>query len=253
MRVVIKFGGSALSKNQLGSLAQDLRALQQRGDQAILVHGGGPELSRLLQTMGHEPRFVDGLRVTDEITMEAAEMVLAGKLNKHLVSLLRDCRAVGLCGVDGGLLRCSRVTRQELGLVGQVEQVNVALLDLLLENGYLPVVAPIGLGENGERLNVNADSAAGALARAVGAERIVFLTDVAGVLKDGKVLAELSNQEAERMIANGEATGGMIPKLRSCQEAAVSGVPAQILGAGASLLSGLAGREGTLVTKGSAP
>ena len=156
--VVIKFGGSALSKNELGTLAEDLRALQQRGDRAVLVHGGGPELSLLLQTMGHEARFVEGLRVTDETTMEAAEMVLAGKLNKYLVSLLRSCRAVGLTGVDGQLLECSHL-RQDLGLVGKIEQVNTPLLELLLANGYLPVIAPIGLGPNGERLNLNADTA----------------------------------------------------------------------------------------------
>lgn len=250
MRVVVKFGGSALSKNELGTLAEDLRELQGRGDQAILVHGGGPELSRLLATMGHEARWVEGLRVTDEVTMEAAEMVLAGKLNKHLVSLLRGCRAVGLTGVDGQILQCSYL-REDLGLVGQIEKVDTSLLELLLDNDYLPVLAPIGLGPNGERLNLNADTAAGAVARAVGAERIVFLTDVPGVLRDGNVIPRLTDQEAESMIANGIATGGMIPKLRSCQEAAVSGVPAQILGAGSSLLAGLAGREGTLVTRGS--
>lgn len=249
-RFVIKFGGSALSKNELGSLADDLRQLQEQGDQAVLVHGGGPELSRLLQTMGHEARWVDGLRVTDEVTMEAAEMVLAGKLNKQLVSLLARCRAVGLTGVDGQVLRCGRM-REELGLVGRVEQVDTRLLELLLDNGFLPVLAPIGLGPGGERLNLNADTAAAAVARALGAERIVFLTDVPGVLRDGNVIRTLTNQEAESMIANGIATGGMIPKLRSCQEAALSGVPAQILGASSSLLAGLAGREGTLVTRGS--
>jgi acetylglutamate kinase len=151
--------------------------------------------------------------------------------------------------VDGALLECSRVS-EKLGQVGQVERVNVALLELLLGAGYLPVIAPIGLGPEGERLNLNADTAAGAVARALKAERILFLTDVPGVMKDGAVLKELTDQEADALIANGAATGGMIPKLRSCQEAARSGVPAQILRAGASLLEGLAGREGTLITGG---
>lgn len=249
MRLVLKFGGSSLSPAELASLNTELEKLQQAGHQAVLVHGGGPELSKLLATMGHEARWEEGLRVTDEVTMEAAEMVLAGKINTSLVSLLRGCRALGLSGVDGALLECSRVS-DKLGLVGQVERVNVALLELLLQAGYLPVIAPIGLGPQGERLNLNADTAAGAVARALKAERILFLTDVPGVMRDGAVLKELTDQEADALIANGAATGGMIPKLRSCQEAARSGVPAQILRAGASLLEGLAGREGTLITGG---
>lgn len=224
---VVKLGGNA-SREQLKELAA-LRPV-------VLVHGGGAQLTDLLQRLGVETRFHEGQRVTDHATLEAAEMVLAGKVNKDLAARLQalGIPAVGICGSDGGLLR-SRITKPELGQVGLELEVDPTLLKTLSAAGYLPVVAPLAMTAEGDRLNVNADFAAAAIARALGAEKLVLLTDVDGVRRDGLTLANLTPAQAREMIAEGSAANGMQAKLEAALAAADGGVMVQI---GSSLACG---------------
>ncbi|MEW6282562.1 MAG: acetylglutamate kinase [Candidatus Eremiobacterota bacterium] len=235
--IVVKYGGSALDDPGLETLLHEVRQLD-----AVLVHGGGPEISRLTKRLDLPSRFVDGLRVTDADTLAVAQMVLCGRINKQLVARLGS-RAVGVSGIDGGVFACSRLS-ESLGFVGKIERVETKLIRTLSQAGFLPVVAPLGVGPDGTCYNLNADTAAAELAVALQASRLVYLTDVPGVLCRGRLLHRLSVSEADRMIATGEATGGMIPKLRACQAAARFGVPAQIVLAGTSLHSD----GGTLMT-----
>lgn len=214
--VVIKLGGAALPHRE--AVLDDLRQAQSSGARVVLVHGGGPVISDWLKRTGKEPVFVNGLRQTDPETLEIAIMVLAGKVNKELVAVLQQAGtpAVGLCGVDGGCVRARRQIDPDIGLVGNVEQVDTRLIRTLSAAGYVPVVAPIALGPDGP-LNVNADSVAGDIARALDATSLLFLTDVPGV-KDraGNVMPALDRARADALQQEGVIYGGMIPKVEAC-------------------------------------
>ena len=217
--VLIKVGGSTLGSQD--TTLQDVVTLTRLGARVVIVHGGGATISQWLGRIGLQPRFVNGLRVTDAETMEVVAMVLAGKVNKELVAGIHSHggRAIGLCGVDGALLR-ARQQDPALGLVGEVTAVDTAALQPLLAAGYIPVIAPIALGERGEILNLNADTAAAELAIALGCERLIFLTDVPGICDAvGNVLACLSCEETNQLMTNGVIAGGMVPKAKACLKA----------------------------------
>jgi acetylglutamate kinase len=248
--LVVKLGGSVGPGE---TVLQEIAWLRQLGVWPVLVHGGGPLITAWLDRVGKTTQFVDGLRYTDAETLDIACMVLVGLVNTQLVAALGALggRAWGLSGADGGLLR-ARVRDARLGLVGEIEQVEAAPLRLLCERGYTPVVAPIAVGPDGQRLNVNADTVAGAVAAAVGARELVFLTDVPGVLgADGAPLARLTPQRCSALVAAGVIRGGMLPKLEACARAAGAGATSRIVdGRGPySLLRalGAASGEGTVV------
>ena len=232
--IVVKYGGNAMIDETLkAQVMQDIALLHYVGIQPILVHGGGPEISALMKQMGHEPMFVDGLRVTDEATMEIVEMVLAGKTNKGIVSLLnkQGAKAVGLSGKDANLIVAYKMDSEkgDLGYVGEIAKVNPELLTLLGEQGYVPVISSVAIGPDGESYNVNADHVAGHIAAAVGASKLVMLTDVEGLYADysdkSSLISEMDAAQAEAMIASGAAERGMIPKLEACITAVEAGVP----------------------------
>jgi acetylglutamate kinase len=217
--VVVKLGGSALGSHD--TTIADVATCHQLGIRVVLVHGGGNAISSWLKRVGIQPRFVNGLRVTDEETLEIVVMTLAGQVNKSLVAELqrKGGRAIGISGLDGALLQ-ARVRDPELGRVGDVETVDLAALRAIVDAGFIPVVAPVALGDDGQPLNVNADTAAAEVASALGAERAIFLTDVPGVLGgDGRLLAELTEAEVADLIAEKVIHGGMIPKVEACLRA----------------------------------
>jgi acetylglutamate kinase len=232
--IVVKYGGNAMiDENLKTQVMQDIALLHYVGIRPILVHGGGPEISALMKQMGHEPTFVGGLRVTDAATMEIVEMVLAGKTNKGIVALLNQqgAQAVGLSGKDANLIvACKMESPQgDLGYVGEVAKVNAAILSLLSEQSYIPVISSVAIGPDGESYNVNADHVAGHIAAAVGAAKLVILTDVEGLYADysdkSSLINEMNVAQAEAMIASGAAERGMIPKLEACIAALEGGVP----------------------------
>ncbi len=237
--LVIKYGGAAMKEPDLKKgFAQDIALFQTLGIRVALVHGGGPQIGRLLEELNIPTRFVDGLRVTDSRTMDVVEMVLAGKINKEIVNLVNTAggRAVGLSGKDGGLLSAQKLEYYrpredeppeiiDIGLVGEVTAVNTDLIQTLLAQNFLPVIAPVGVGEHGETYNINADSVAGAVAGALGAAKLILLTDVAGVLdREGRLVSSLTRYQAISMIEEGAVSGGMIPKIKCCLEALEEGV-----------------------------
>jgi acetylglutamate kinase len=237
---VVKYGGHAMIDDALKrSFARDVALLRCVGIQVVVVHGGGPQINEALTGMGIEPSFQGGLRVTDDKTMDVVEMVLAGRINSEIVGLISDqgARAVGVSGKDDQFLRARRKppakvtdangneTLVDLGRVGEVDAVSPDLLTDLLRGGYLPVVAPVAKGPFGEALNVNADTAAGRIAGALGAAKLMLMTDVAGVKNNnGELISELVPPQAESMIAEGVITGGMIPKVRCALDAVARGV-----------------------------
>ena len=230
--VVVKYGGSAMVDETLkANVIKDVVLLKLIGFKPIIVHGGGKEISRWVNKVGMEPRFVNGLRVTDKDTMEIAEMVLA-KVNKELVALVESLgvQAVGISGKDGGLLQCHKKLSggEDIGFVGDIEKVNPKVLHVLLEKDFLPIVFPIGYDANFDSYNINADDAACAIAEAVHAEKLVFLSDIEGVYKDkddpDTLISELHVHEAEKLISEGYVGGGMIPKLQNCIDAIEEGV-----------------------------
>lgn len=227
---VIKFGGSNLKLNgSKEAFIQDIILLKYTGIKPVVVHGGGPEITNLMKQLGVEPTFKNGYRVTDEKTMEIVEMVLVGKINKDLVMNLNlhGGKAVGLSGKDAQLIVAERETKYgDIGLVGKIKKVNPEILLTLIANDYIPVIAPVGFGEDGLSYNINADIAAAEIAKSLGAEKLILLTDVDGVLKDGKVISELTVEEAEKLIEDGVVTGGMIPKLECAVAALMGGVNA---------------------------
>ncbi len=224
--VVIKYGGHAMDKPELArAFADDIRRLAGQGRPCAVVHGGGPQISALLKRLAIESRFVNGLRVTDEETMLAVEMVLSGQVNKSVVALLaaQGVRAAGISGRDGGLLQ-ARVKDPALGLVGEVAAVDPALPACLAAAGFVPVIAPVANGPDGQALNVNADTAAGALAGSLKAEYFILISDVPGVLDAGGcLLPELSRADIGRLKKDGVITGGMIPKVDACLNALDAG------------------------------
>jgi len=228
--VVVKYGGNAMEDPALAQLfAQDVVLMRSVGMRPVVVHGGGPQIGELMNRLGKEPEFREGLRVTDAETLDIARMVLVGKVNRDIVSEVNvhGPLAVGLSGEDAGLITASRRS-PELGFVGDVEAVNASILERLLSEELIPVVATIGSDPDGQAYNINADTAAGAIAEALSAEKLVYLTNVEGLLKDvadpGSVISALSADELESMIDGGSLTEGMIPKVRSCLRAVRRGV-----------------------------
>ena len=230
--IVVKYGGSAMSNEELQkNVIKDVTLLKLVGFKPIIVHGGGKEISRWVEKTGKEAKFVNGLRVTDEETMEIAEMVL-GKVNKRLVTMVEELgvKAVGISGKDGKLLKVDKKysNGEDIGFVGDVKEVNAKILYDLLENDYLPIVAPIGLDDNFDTYNINADDAACAIAKAVGADKLVFLTDIEGLYKDindkSSFISRITASEADELISDGFIGGGMLPKLNNCTSAIKNGV-----------------------------
>ena len=230
--IVVKYGGSAMVDDELKrNVIKDVVLLKLVGFKPIIVHGGGKEISRWVGKVGKEAKFVNGLRVTDKETMEIAEMVL-GKVNKELVTLVESLgvKAIGISGKDGGLLKVNKKLSQgqDIGYVGDIKEVNPAILNELLEKDFLPIVCPVGLGDDFATYNINADDAACAIARAMKAEKLAFLTDIEGVYRDpedtSSLISELFVNEAKALIENGNVGGGMIPKLQNCIDAIESGV-----------------------------
>ena len=229
-RCVIKYGGAAMVKDSLKkSFCNDISLLRSVGLRPIVVHGGGPEITRTLEKLGGKAEFIDGVRVTNPADLKVVEMVLTGSINTELVTLLNqeNGHAVGLSGKDGALLRARKLQNEggrDLGQVGEVTRVNKEFLDLLLGQGYVPVISPIGIGDDGQSYNINADAVAAKVAAAVGAQKLIYLSDVAGVLKAGELIPELSAQDLEQLLADGTIQGGMKAKVRSILEALRDGV-----------------------------
>ena len=230
--IVVKYGGSAMSSEELQkNVIKDVTLLKLVGFKPIIVHGGGKEISRWVGKVGKEAKFVNGLRVTDAETMEIAEMVL-NKVNKGLVSMVQELgvKAVGISGKDGGLLKVDKKysNGEDIGFVGDIKDIDPKILYDLLERDFLPIVAPIGMDDNFQTYNINADDAACAIAKAVGAEKLAFLTDIEGLYKDindkSSFISRLSASEADQLISDGFIGGGMLPKLANCTSAIKNGV-----------------------------
>lgn len=233
--VVIKFGGNAMVDEALkSSFAQDIVLLKQVGVNPVIVHGGGPQIGKLLEQIGKESRFIEGMRVTDNETMDVVEMVLGGLVNKQIVSLINrhGGRAVGLTGKDGGLITARKMKLsgaehawQDLGQVGEVESIDPAVVQMLDDDDFIPVIAPIGVGRDGASYNINADLVAGKLAAVLGAEKLLLLTNTPGVLDlEGKLLTGIDAAETERLIAAGVIHSGMLPKVACALDAVKAGV-----------------------------
>ncbi|MCL2707976.1 MAG: acetylglutamate kinase [Defluviitaleaceae bacterium] len=236
--VVVKYGGAAMSDSALKrAVISDIVLLSLTKIKMVVVHGGGPEINELLEKIGKQPKFVNGLRQTDAETMEVVQMVLAGKIGKELAALAGELggKAVSLSGIDGGMLRAKPLS-EELGLVGEITEVDASLIDVALESGYIPIVSTVALGDKNAGsepadpnvYNINADTAAGRIASKLGAECLILLTDVRGILADpsdeGSLVSELRVGELQNYIKSGAITGGMIPKCDCCAEAIRSGV-----------------------------
>jgi acetylglutamate kinase len=229
---VVKYGGSAMIDEAFKrTVMRDMVLLSIVGIKAVLVHGGGPEISSMLERLGKESTFVDGLRYTDEGTAEVVAMVLAGKVNKSLVSLIHACggKAVGICGVDGGMIKARRLRgEKDLGLVGEITEIDPSPVGMALEHGFIPVIATIGVDEAGQVYNINADTAAAAIAATLRAEKLISMTDVAGVLADmgdeGSLISEIRVGDVPGLVARGIISGGMIPKIDSCVKAIENGL-----------------------------
>ncbi len=242
---VIKYGGHAMGDEELaGIFASDIVLLKQVGIHPIVVHGGGPQIGKMLERLKIQSEFVDGLRVTDASTVEIVEMVLSGNINKQIVQAINAAggSAIGLSGKDGNLIQATKLRRTvrdensniekilDLGFVGEPEQINPRILTSLEQSGMIPVIAPIGVGPDGETYNINADTVAGAVAGAIGASRLLLLTDVTGVLdKQGEIIPELSIEQVRALREDGTITGGMIPKLETCTTAVENGVDAAVI------------------------
>jgi acetylglutamate kinase len=234
--IVIKYGGNAMINDELkNSVMEDITLLKYVGMNPVVVHGGGPDINRTLDKLDIKSRFVNGLRVTDEETMEVARMVLVGNTNKEIVSLLnqKGGKAIGLCGIDGNLIECEQYrpvvdgAEEDIGYVGRITKINSRVLELIAKDEYIPVVAPIGIGKDGHSYNINADTVAGEIAAALQAEKLILLTDVEGVKmsKDSpEILYALTASEVHDLIEKKIINGGMIPKVLGCLEAIERGV-----------------------------
>jgi acetylglutamate kinase len=243
--ILIKFGGHAMGKaDYVNAFAADIALLDQVGARPVVVHGGGPQIGDMLKKLQIESSFIDGLRVTDEATISVVEMVLAGGINKALVAAIAGAggRAVGVSGKDGGLLTARKLMAVakasdsaiqqavDLGFVGEPSHVDVTVLNALMQHHLIPVVAPVGSGEDGKTYNINADTAAGAIAAALSATRMLMLTDVSGVLdKNGKLISSLTISQAEALIHDGTVSGGMIPKVKTCIDAVQGGAEGAVI------------------------
>ena len=233
--VVVKYGGNAMINEELKQqVMEDIVLLWLVGVKVVLVHGGGPEINRLMERLGKEPVFVDGLRVTDQETMDIVQMVLSGKVNKTLVNLLemQGGRAMGISGIDGGLIR-AQAKDPRLGFVGRITGVDIRPVMDMLEKGYIPVISTLGCDEQGNAYNINGDTAAAFIAGALGAERLIMMTDIAGILRDqhdpSTLIPKLTVEQAKGLYASGVISGGMIPKVDCCIEALNRGVESVII------------------------
>ena len=243
--VVVKYGGHAMEEGHLAEgFGRDIAILKQIGINPVVVHGGGPRINSMLKRLAIQSTFVDGLRVTDHAMVEVVEMVLAGTVNKHVAGLINraGALAVGICGKDGNLIQARKLRRAkidpgsrieeviDLGFVGEPEHIDVRVIHALTGAGLIPVIAPVGVGKDGQTYNINADTVAGAVAGALGATRLLMLTDVAGVLdRDRKLIQELSVAQAQAAIDDGMITGGMIPKVECCMDAVKGGVKSAVI------------------------
>ncbi|MGO9818449.1 MAG: acetylglutamate kinase [Acidocella sp.] len=245
--IVVKYGGHAMNGKLASEFGRDIALLKQVGINPVVVHGGGPQINAMLERLGIESNFVHGLRITDASMVEVVEMVLSGTVNKQVAGLINraGALAVGISGKDGGLIRARKVTRKikdpdseiervlDLGFVGEPSFIDTRVIHALTGAGLIPVIAPVGSGEDGETYNINADTAAGAIAGALNAQRLLMLTDVPGVLnKDKELLSDLTMAQVKELIADGTISGGMIPKVETCMEAVTQGVK------GATILDG---------------
>ena len=243
--VVVKYGGHAMGDEEgARSWGRDIALLKQVGVNPVVVHGGGPQINDMLKRLAIQSTFVDGLRVTDAAMVEVVEMVLAGTVNKHVTGLINGAGAlaVGICGKDGGLIRARKLRRVardpgsriekvlDLGFVGEPEHIDVRVIHALTGAGLIPVIAPVGQGADGQTYNINADTVAGAVAGAMGAQRLLMLTDVPGVLDAGRrIVTEMTVAEVQAAVADGTITGGMIPKVENCVAAVQQGVRAAVI------------------------
>ncbi|ELS05085.1 N-acetylglutamate kinase [Xenococcus sp. PCC 7305] len=231
--IVIKYGGAAMKDGRLkAGVIRDIVFLSCVGVRPIVVHGGGPEINIWLNKLGIEAKFKDGLRVTDADTMDVVEMVLVGRVNKELVSLINQAgaKAVGLCGKDGNLIQARPVGKEGIGFVGEVTNVNPELIKSLVDNGYVPVISSVAADENGQAYNINADTVAGEIAAALNAEKLILLTDTPGILEDyhdpSTLLTKLDITKSRKLIEDGIVAGGMIPKVNCCVRSLAQGVGA---------------------------
>jgi acetylglutamate kinase len=231
--IVVKYGGAAMKDSSLkDKVMRDIVFLSCVGLRPVLVHGGGPEINTWLNKLGIEAQFKNGLRVTDAATMDVVEMVLVGRVNKEIVSLINQAggSAVGLCGKDGNLVKARPQGDEGIGFVGEVSATNVKLIESLVQDGYIPVISSVAADENGQAYNINADTVAGELAAALDAEKLILMTDTAGILKDYKdpstLIAKVDIQEARGLIDQGIVSGGMIPKVTCCVRSLAQGVKA---------------------------
>ncbi len=234
--VVVKYGGAAMIEEHLKqNFAQDIILLQSLGMLPVIVHGGGPEVSKAMEQLGQEVSFIDGLRVTSSENLKVTEMVLSGTINKEIIAHINTFggKAVGVSGKDGNLIEADKISHDggiDLGFVGKIKKVNPELLMVLLKRGFLPVVSPIGLSKDGVTYNINADTTASRIAVSLEAYKIIFMTDVDGVLEDGNLCAQLTSSEVEKMVEKKIITGGMSPKVDSCLYCVKNGVEsAQII------------------------
>ena len=234
-KIVVKYGGNAMTSEELKEqVMEDIVLLSMVGIKVVLVHGGGPELSALMQKLGKKPEFIDGLRVTDRETIDIAQMVLAGRINKSLVNLLqmKGGLAIGLSGMDGRLIE-AQIRDPKYGYVGDVTSVNADVINTLLEKGYIPVVSTLGCDREGNTYNINGDTGAGRIASAIGAERLIMMTDIEGIMRDREdpdsIIPRLTIAEAEQLMEERVISGGMIPKVRCCIDALNEGVKAAVI------------------------
>ncbi len=228
--VVIKYGGNAMMNEELKhSVIRDIVLMKFVGMNPIIVHGGGPDITNLMKKLGKEAEFIDGLRVTDEETMEITEMVLFGKINREIVSCINanGVKSIGISGKDGGTFRAKQKDTK-LGLVGEIVEVNTDLIDTIINKGYIPVISPIAYGDGGESFNINADEVAGRLAAELNAKKLILITDVKGVMRDrndsSTVISQIKTKDIKEYMDKGIISGGMIPKIKCCFEAIKGGV-----------------------------
>lgn len=231
--IVIKYGGAAMKDDTLKEyVIRDIVFLASVGVNPVVVHGGGPEINIWLTKLGIKPQFKDGLRVTDAATMDVVEMVLVGRVNKELVTMVNNAggKAVGICGKDGNLVKARSIDREKVGFVGEVVSVDSSLVDSLVKSGYVPIISSVAADHTGQAHNINADTIAGEIAAALGAEKLILLTDTPGILQDYKdpstLLYQLSIQDARELIDQGVVGGGMIPKVNCCVRSLAQGVKA---------------------------
>jgi acetylglutamate kinase len=229
--VVIKYGGNAMINEDLqDAVMTDIVLLRSVGINVVLVHGGGPEINEMLNKIGKESKFVDGLRYTDEETVDVVQMVLAGKVNKRLVHHLHlhGGHGIGICGLDDGMIKAKKVEDKDIGFVGEIVDIDTTLVDGILEQHYIPVISTVGGGENGEVFNINADTAAAKIAAALGAEKLLLMTDIRGLLRDkddeNTLIHSVNVSEVPQLKSQGIISGGMIPKIDCCVEAVRRGV-----------------------------